>query len=169
MNNRNILFILILLLVYLNVFIPLSDKNRLLQKKIIATQNSIEKDKLYILNKDRINKDINQSITQYKMNEIRYFYQEESNQVFNLLQKEIKSLISKNNTHEDNIKWGEKYETENTILFPISVRITGAIKNIGNFFDDINNNPKIHIKDFTIRRTKNFYIMQLSLYGVKSG
>ncbi len=167
MNNKNILFFLIFILIYLNIFVPLSEENRHLQKKIIATQNSIQKDKLYILNKEKIIQDINESITLYDESCVKYFYQENSTKIFNIMQKEIKNVIVNSNTHEDNIKWGEIYKEEEITLFPISVRITGAIKNIGKFFETIYSNPKIYIKNFTIRNTKKFYVLELSLYGMK--
>lgn len=167
MNNKNILYVLLLFLLYLNIFTPLSEENRELKQKLVTIKQSIKKDRLYIENEGKINHEVNQSALQSVMYKKKYFYQQEDAQIFNLIQKEIKKLITQTKTKEDNIKWGEKYTNENLIVFPISVRVTGGIRSLGRFFKKISANQKIYIKDFSIKRARQYYVMTLSLYGIK--
>jgi len=136
-------------------------------QKITVTKKSIQKDKLYILNEEKINKDLNNSNTINILFEKEYLFQEESTKIFNSLQKEIKKLISEHEVQEDDIKWGESYKIDTLVEFPISVRISGSIKKIGEFFKSIKDNKKIYIKSFIIRKTKKFYFLEISLYGLK--
>ena len=167
MNSKNILIFLVFLIVYVNIFTPLSQENRQLKHKIIQLKKSIEKDKLYIHHARQINRDLNnsQTINEKYFNEL--FYNDTNTQVFNTMQKDIKSFIKNSNVHEDRISWGESYKDGKLIIFPLHIRISGSIKKLGNFYTKLEKHTKIHIKDITMQKTKEHYILKLSVYGVK--
>jgi Tfp pilus assembly protein PilO len=166
-NNKNILIFLIILIVYINLFTPLSEKNKNLLQKIIATKQAIQKDRLYIQYSKRIKHELYESNITNTAYIKRYFYEEANTQIFSLMQKEIKNLISTSSVHEDLIKWGESYQSDKLIIFPINVRVSGSVKKLGSFFELLDNNYKINIKDFTMQRMKEHYFLKISVYGVK--
>lgn len=168
MNNKNILYILIIILLYLNIYSPLVKDNIELKQKTINIKQSITKDKLYISHQNQILRDLNQSKSSFEDFKLMHFYQVKNLQVFNTMQKQLKEWIKRSKIKEDNINWGETYKNGNFIEFPIRVRVYGSISKIGNFFNMIYIDKKIYIKSFIIRRTKEYYILELSLYGLKS-
>ena len=166
MNNKKVLLILVTLLVYVNIYSPLIDKNNKLKEKIIATKRSILKDELYLKNQNKLLHDINRSEKTYTAYLDKHFYNVQKAQIFNLMQKEIKKEIDKCNIHEDNIKWGENYQNQDFIEFPISVRVYGTIRNLGKFIETMRKNPKLHIRSFSVMNSRKFYMLKLTLFAI---
>ena len=166
MDAKKILLLLITLLIYINVYSPLTEKNNTLKEKIIATKRSILKDKLYLKNQHKLLHDLNRSEESYNIYLNKHLYTSQKSQIFNLMQKKIKEEILKCNIHESNIKWGESYKTEGFIEFPMSVRVYGAVKNLGKFIETIRKNPKLHIKAFSISNSRKYYMLHLTIFAV---
>ena len=168
MDNKNILIFLLILLIYINVYMPLAEKNQKLVHNIASVKKSINKDRYYIAHKAYIYQELNTSNTINHTYTQKYLFSEDSAMILNIIQKRVKQIIKDTHVNEDLITWGEQYTDKKYFeIFPMQLRVSGSVKHLGEFFDKLYHTHKIKIKEFSMERTPEHYILRISVFGVK--
>jgi len=170
MQNKNILYILVAAILFINFYSDLSKSNKKEIKKLHLIEAKTQKEEWVA----RHIKNVKEAIKEYKdliKKDEKYFFSKKENDssAMNKFQQSLKSVVALSKVKEITIKWGEPYKKAGGYFtaLPMNVVIDTKPENVIKFFKNLSLEPylvKIDSLSVSIMDNKIRFFINLIAY-----